>query len=67
MSNKLSHSHIPVTPSTTTKSIRFPNDMIEEVKKTVYRQNSNFSAFVVDAVRIALSDLKEEEIKGQED
>ena len=63
MRNKFKIPHIPATPPTTTKSIRFPNEMIEEVEEAIRGKDSNFSAFVVEAVRVALLDLKEEEIK----
>lgn len=35
--------------------------MIEEVEEAIWGKDSNFSAFVVEAVRVALLDLKEEE------
>ncbi len=35
--------------------------MIEEVEEAIRGKDSNFSAFVVEAVRVALLDLKEEE------
>ncbi|MBR5230820.1 MAG: hypothetical protein IKW00_01075 [Clostridia bacterium] len=54
---------IPVVPSTTSKSIRFPNDVIEEVEEAIKGKDCTFSAFVVAAVREALSSLKEEENK----
>ena len=34
---------------------------IEEVEEAIRGKDSNFSAFVVEAVRVALLDLKEEE------
>ena len=61
MRNKFKIPHIPATPPTTTKCIRFPNEMIEEVEEAIWGKDSNFSAFVVEAVRVALLDLKEEE------
>lgn len=51
---------IPMIPNTTNKTIRFPNDVIEAVKKAIEGKNSNFSAFVIEAVRVALENLKEE-------
>ena len=51
---------IPSIPPTTNKSIRFPNDMIEEVEKAIQGKDCTFSAFVVAAVRMALEDLGEE-------
>ena len=52
---------IPKIPQTTSKSIRFPNDVIEEVEKALVGTECTFSAFVVEAVRVALDNLKEEE------
>ena len=51
---------IPSIPPTTSKCIRFPNDIIEEVEKDIQGKNCTFSAFVIEAVRVALEDLKEE-------
>lgn len=48
-------------PSSTNKSVRFPNDMIEEVEAAIRGRDCTFSAFVVAAVRAALDDLKEQE------
>ena len=52
---------IPKIPQTTSKSIRFPNDVIEEVEKALVGTDCTFSAFVVEAVRVALDNLNEEE------
>ena len=49
---------IPVIPSTTQKAIRFPNDIIEEVEESIKGRDCTFSAFVIEAVRSALEDLK---------
>jgi len=51
---------IPSIPPTTNKCIRFPNDIIEQVEKEIKGKNCTFSAFVIEAVRVALDDLKEE-------
>ena len=51
---------IPNTPPTTGKSIRFPDDLIEKVEAAIVGQNCTFSAFVVEAVRVALENLKED-------
>lgn len=50
---------IPAIPPTTSKSIRFPNDVIEEVENAIRGTTCNFSAFVVEATRLALEDLKD--------
>ena len=48
---------IPSIPPTTNKTIRFPNDVIEEVEKAIQGKECNFSAFVIAAVRSALEDI----------
>ncbi len=52
---------IPSIPPSTNKSIRFPNDVIEAVEEAIRGQNCTFSAFVVEAVRVALENLREDE------
>ena len=51
---------IPKTPLSTNKSIRFPNDLIEQIEEAIRGKDCTFSAFVVEAVRVALADLEEE-------
>lgn len=51
---------IPNIPATEPKSIRFPVDVIAEVEKSIQGTNCTFSAFVVEAVRVALDNLQEE-------
>ena len=51
---------IPNVPPTTNKCVRFPNDVIEEVEKAIEGTNCTFSAFVIEAVKVALENLKEE-------
>ena len=50
---------IPSIPSTTHKTIRFPNDLIEKVEKAIQGKNCTFSAFVIAAVRMALENIEE--------
>lgn len=52
---------VPVVPSTTQKSIRFPDDMVESVEAAIKGTGCNFSQFVIAAVQAALDDLAEEE------
>ena len=52
---------IPKIPPTTSKSIRFSNDLIEEVEAAIRGKDCTFTAFVVEAVRVALENLREEE------
>ena len=48
-------------PTTTNKSIRFPDDVIAQVEEAIRGTECSFSAFVIEAVRVALENLKEEE------
>lgn len=52
---------IPKIPATTSKSIRFPNDVIDEVEEAIRGKDCTFTAFVVEAVRVALENLAEDE------
>jgi len=51
---------IPSPPSSTNKTIRFPNDVVEAVEEMIRGRDCTFSAFVIAAVRAALEDLKEQ-------
>ncbi len=51
---------IPSIPPTTNKCIRFPNDIIENVEKAITGKDCTFSAFVVEAVRVALENIEED-------
>ena len=51
---------IPSVPPTTNKCIRFPNDLIEEVESKIRGTNCTFTAFVIEAVRVALENLNEQ-------
>lgn len=50
---------IPSIPPTTNKSIRFPNDVIENVEEVIEGKNCTFTAFVIEAVKAALDDIDE--------
>jgi len=50
---------IPIIPPTTPYSIRFPNDLIEEIENAIKGKQTTFSAFIVAAARHALDDLKD--------
>ncbi len=52
---------IPSVPATTNKTIRFPNDVVEQVEQVIQGKECTFSAFVIAAVRSALEDLKQSE------
>ena len=54
---------IPSIPATTSKSIRFPNDLVEQVEQAIQGKDCTFSAFVVEAVRAA---LRVEEVRREE-
>lgn len=51
---------IPCVPPSTSKCIRFPNDVIAEVEEAIKGTSCTFSAFVIEAVKVALENLKEE-------
>lgn len=50
---------IPTIPPTTNKCIRFPNNIIEDVEKSIAGKECTFTAFVIEAVRVALENLEE--------
>ena len=50
----------PSPPSSTTKAIRFPNDVIGEAEEAIQGTDCT-NAFVVEAVRVALENLREED------
>ena len=50
---------IPSVPATVNKTIRFPNDVVEQVESAIQGKECTFSAFVIAAVRKALEDLEE--------
>ena len=52
---------IPKAPTTTNKTIRFPDELINRVETAIRGTTCTFSAFVVEAVRVALENLKEEQ------
>lgn len=51
---------IPSIPPTTNKCIRIPNDLIAGVEDAIQGQDCTFSAFVIEAIRVALANLAEE-------
>ena len=51
---------IPSIPPTTNKCIRFPNDVIEKVENEIAGKDCTFTAFVVEAVKVALDNLEED-------
>ena len=52
---------IPQPPSSTTKSIRFLNTVIAQVEAAIQGTECTFNAFVVEAVRVALENLQDDE------
>ena len=51
---------IPYIPPTTSKSIRFPNNVIEEVENVIKGKQCTFTAFIVEAVRVALINIEKD-------
>ena len=52
---------IPVVPPTTNKCIRFPNNIVSDVENAIRGKDCTFTAFVIEAVKVALENLKDEE------
>ncbi|HJB25207.1 MAG TPA: hypothetical protein H9662_01170 [Firmicutes bacterium] len=52
---------IPSQPPTMTKTVRFPIPMVEKIEESIAGKDCTFSAFVIEAVRVALANLEEEE------
>ncbi len=50
---------IPIIPPTSQRSIRFPNDLIEEVENAIKDKQTTFSAFIVAATRHAINELED--------
>lgn len=51
---------MPIVPLTTSKGIRFPNDILDKIEKAIDGKECTFSAFVIEAVRTALDNLEED-------
>ena len=61
MMRKFKIPNVPDVPVSATKSIRFPTVVIQQVEEAIRGTNCTFTAFVVEAVRVALENLQEEE------
>lgn len=48
---------IPIIPSTTQRSIKFPNDLIDDVEEAIWGKETTFTAFIVAATRHAIDEL----------
>ena len=53
--------NVPKVPVSATKSVRFPTDVIEQVEEAIRGKDCTFTAFVEEAVRVALENLEEDE------
>lgn len=51
---------LPAVPPTTSKSIRFPNNLLEQVDEAIKGTDCTFSAFVIEATRWALENLEKD-------
>lgn len=51
--------------ATMTKSIRFSEEVIGQVEEAIRGTGCTFSAFVIEAVRVALDNLEEESDSAQ--
>lgn len=61
----MSKFRIPKPVSSTNKIIRFPNDVIDAVEEAIRGTECTFSAFVIEATRVALESLAEEELERE--
>lgn len=50
---------IPIIPQTTQRTIRFPNDLIDDIEEVIKGKDTTFSAFIVAAARHTMDELKE--------
>ena len=57
---------IPSIPPTTNKTVRFPNDLIEDVEALIQGKDCTFSAFVIAAVRAAVEEVRADETPDPE-
>ena len=51
---------IPKGYTSTNKTIRFPDAVIEQVEEAIRGTDCNFSQFIIEATRFALENLSEE-------
>lgn len=52
---------LPTPSKTSQKNIRFPDQLIAQVEEAIRGTDVTFSAFVIEAVRVALENLAEDE------
>lgn len=57
---------IPSVPRTTIKSVRFPQDVVQQVEQQICGTDCTFSAFVVHAVRFAIEDMAHQHQEKEE-
>ena len=57
---KIPH-HIPKAPTSTNKSVRFPNEVIDQVEEAIRGTTCSFSKFVIMATRFALENMEKED------
>lgn len=50
---------IPCTPVTVNKCIRFPSNIVEQVENKIKGKDCTFTAFVLEAVKVALANIGE--------
>lgn len=55
----MSNFKIPIIPSTTQRSVRFPNNLIEDVENAIRGKETTFSAFIVAATQHAIDELNQ--------
>ena len=55
---------IPVIPPTTNKTIRFPEDVVEDVERVIRGTTCTFTALTIAAVRSAVEQVDEDPEKN---
>lgn len=50
---------LPVAPTSSTRSIRFPDSLIKRVENAIQGEQVTFNAFIVAATEFALNELQE--------
>lgn len=55
----MSNFKIPIIPATTQRSVRFPNNLIEDVENAIKGKETTFSAFIVAATQHAIDELNQ--------
>ena len=56
---------IPEPTTSSNKSIRFPDELVAQMEQAIQGTDCTFSAFVIEATRVALENLREQQESQQ--